>query len=302
MRGKFLQENRLLRGYDLNSEDQILKDEESNFPLSHLNPRVQQLDHHHHSPYHPHHHYLPGHHVPTYGIHRASSASSSSSHPSKRPKNLMPDPLTGISLKPIYLPRPSISNTIPCSSVPNARNRGATDHSFAPTSDHPGRLVSQSMYPYNLARLSPAERNRIFYQKRIPGGANILVNDAWMVLPFDSVRKSSCYSYASSLHEDQCDGCRRHSCPVGERPIEHTPQEDRGSSSSRGSRDSNYNKRNESDHNRSNGNNNLQQQNAYPLNGKTPFKKNNNNESMFIEEKEFVCKATIVNDVTDTKL
>ena len=286
MRGKFLQENRMLRGYDLNPADQILKDEESNFPLNHLNPRVQHMDSYHHYA-HPHPHYA--------GVRRGSSGSSSPPNRQKRSKfTTDPHALTAISLKPIYLPRP-VANTMPVSNNSN--------HSNSPTNDS-GRLVSQSLYPYNLARLSPSERNRVFYQKRIPGGANILVNDAWMVLPLDSVRRNSCYSCSSSIREDRstCDGCRRHSCPV-DPPISDQTL-DRGSSSSRESRDSytNNNNHNESNHNQRNMNNN--QHHAYPNPRSSPTKKSNNSNNKFNMdmEKTAAPKSTIVNDVTDTKL
>lgn len=271
----------MLRGYDLNSADHILKDEELQFPLNHLNPRVQNLD--------PYHHYLHPLHV-----RRGSSGSSPSPIHGKKGK-YMADPHASVSLKPIYLPRPTVSNTIPSKA-----------HSNSPTSDS-GRLVSQSLYPYNLARLSPSERNRVFYQKRIPGGANILVNDAWMVLPLDPVRRTSCYSCSSSTREDRCDGCRRHSCPVD--PLTETI--DRGSSSSRGSRDSytnNNNNRNESNHNQMMNLNNQQHRTSPSHRSSSPTKKSINNNNKFNNEMEKPSpqppphKSSVVNDVTDTKL
>lgn len=284
----------MLRGYDLNSADQILKDEESNFPLNHLNPRVQHLDSYHHY-LHPHPNFA--------GVRRGSSSGSSPPNRHKHSHSKYttdPHASNGISLKPIYLPRP-VANAMPVN--------GSSNHSNSPTNDS-GRLVSQSLYPYNLARLSPSERNRVFYQKRIPGGANILVNDAWMVLPLDPVRRNSCYSCSSSVREDRsvCDGCRRHSCPV-DHPMTLDQTMDRNSSSSRGSRDSytNNNNRNESNLNQKMNMNNNSQHHAYPNQRSSPAKKSNNNSnSKYNNDTEKsvspVKSSIVVNDVTDTKL
>lgn len=270
----------MLRGYDLNSADHILKDEESHFPLNHLNPRVQNLDSYHHYLHAQH----PGHYV---GVRRGSSGSPPSPNHGKKGK-YMADPRASVSLKPIYLPRPTVTNTL-----------ASSNHSNSPTLDS-GRLVSQSLYPYNLGRLSPSERNRVFFQKRIPGGANILVNDAWMVLPLDPTRRSSCYSCTSTHDDHRCEGCRRHSCPV-DPPAETM---DRASSSSRGSRDSytNNNSRNESNHNQIMNLNN-QKERGNNQRSTSPSKKSNNNNNKFSNENPPPPqKSSAVNDVTDTKL
>ena len=270
----------MLRGYDLNPGDEILKDEESSFPMNHLNPRVQHLDSFHN--------YLHPHHAPPHflGVRRGSSASPADQRQQPRApvKLAMADPLSqGVSLKPIYLPRPSVVSN-------------GSHHLVHSPSNESGRLISQSLYPYNLARLSPSERSRVFYQKRIPGGANILVNDAWMVLPFDSVRRSSCYSCSSSTR-DECP--RRHSCPVADASAEDTTL-DRGSSSSRDSRDSytNNNSRNESNYNHLNKHRNKQQAQQQHNSTKRTSK--------IIEDQERIAAAPkssdIVRDVTDTKL
>lgn len=119
----------------------------------------------------------------------------------------------GITLKPLY---------------ENRRHHYAQEGMSPPSQN--------SIYPYQLPRLSPIERQKIYYSgKSFPGGAHVFVNDTWMVVPLEALNTFSDSplhpmhppSYrlrTSSLNgshiqgtvssrSTSCDGCRRNSCP-----------------------------------------------------------------------------------------
>ena len=246
----------MLRGYDLNSQERILKDEEATFPMNHLNPRVQHLD------------TVAAATCPSY-LHHQSTASSR--HES----------LSSPAFRHVLLPRPSVMAHAGAGSPASTASRR--------------RLASQSLYPYNLALLSPSERSRLFYQKRIPGGANILVNDAWMVLPMDTVpsRRPSAHRESPS----SCGaGCRRHSCPIVDPRLSPSAHVDRASSSSSRDSCSNNNSRNESDHNHRN------QHSTSPPAIIVSNSSSSKSNKQLNRELAAGDKSVLLTDVTDTKL
>ena len=211
-----LKRNRMFGGYDLNSGTDILREEEEVLGLIGMNDGFPHL---------PHHHPLRRLHMNINNNNKSNGNNNNNKQSSGKNCNLssLKTSCAGITIKPIYQSRVH---------HPSFLSNESRDDISVPS--------QTTIYPYQLPRLSPIERQKIYFSGRhpssFPGTANIFVNDSWMVVPLESLATTGTFSSdftsappsyrlrTSSLNGSEihatvssrstsCEGCRRHSCP-----------------------------------------------------------------------------------------